>query len=482
MTLFSELIDYHERSSLAGRVDDEFTVAFVGNEGDLTHPGLGRGRSVSMRTLRRFARVGLIEVLSETDAAMSFALADDFRQRWSALTSPTEVAPGVFISVAEGQKPTLARPFRDHLAATGVRGFIVSDEPLLERTWTPEQKVEAYLDRSTAVVVFATGDLTGSGDTYTRPNIADEIARARSRPELRDRVCVLREHGVTLPSNINPAYEGLDPVQPEPAFRRALQQLAAWGLPVAVPPETPSSPSSAARPSGRRHPAEDHADTSVDHRELIERALGLIPTQVNTAGEPSLAVTIVSGPRQPVLRPSELEDPKLANELTRELLFGEPALFDPSDGTTSAMSGNSLVVKQARSWLALDAEGAVVVVRPLRRGPQPSGLSAIIEDDVQADIEGVLRFVDGLLRVVDARGGLTHVVPVVTLLGARYGAWRTRAEHAASPNSMTMNVTAGEQVVARLTPPARLRDALRDAAGDLAADLTVLLRREAVRS
>jgi hypothetical protein len=146
------------------------------------------------------------------------------------------------------------------------------------------------------------------------------------------------------------------------------------------------------------------------------------------------------------------------------------------------MSGNSLIVKQTRSWLALDAEGTVVVVRPLQRGRQPFGLSAIIEEDVRSDLEGVLRFIDGLYRVIDARGGLTYVAPVVTLLGASYGAWRTRAEQAASPDSMTMNITAGEQVAARLSPPARLRDALRDATEDLAADLTVLLRREALKS
>jgi hypothetical protein len=343
--------------------------------------------------------------------------------------------------------------------------------------------VEAYLDRSNAVVVFATGDLVAEGDTYTRPNIADEIARARSRPGLRDRVCVLREHGVKLPSNINPAYEGLDPDHPEVAFRRALQQLATWGLPVPVPPEPPATRAGSSRSVGRRHPAEDHADTSVDHRELLERAVERIPGRLNTAGEPSIALTVASGPHQPVLRPTELEDPKLANQLTQVLLFGDAALFDPFEGTTSAMSGNSLIIKQTRSWLALDAEGTVVVLWPLRRGAQPRGLSAVIEEDVRSDIEGALRFIDRLLGVIDARGGITHVAPVVALLAAGYGAWRTRAEQEASPNSMTMNITAGDEpAVARLSPPARLRAALRDEPAELAADLTVLLRREAVKS
>jgi hypothetical protein len=486
VALFTDLIDYHERSGLAGQLDDEFAVVFVGNDGDLTHPGLGNGRRVSMRTLRRFEKLGLIEILTRTDAAMTFGLADDFPARWSSVAAPAPAAlaaPAVFISVAEGQKEKLARPFRDRLAVSGVRGFIVSDEPLLENAWTPEQKVDAYLDRSNAVVVFATGELVAEGHMYTRLNIADEIGRARSRAGLRDRVCVLREHGVTLPSNINPAYESLDVDRPEPAFRLALQQLAAWGLPVSVPPEPPSTSAGSSSSSTRRHPTEDQADASVDHQELFERAIGRVPSRLNTAGEPSLALTVAGGPQQSVLRPTELEDPVLANQLTRELLFGDAALLDPSEGTTSAMSGNSLIIKQSRSWLALDAEGTVVVLRPLRRGVQPGGLSAVIEEDVRSDIEGALRFVDRLLGIIDGRGRLTHVAPVVALLAAGYGAWRTRAEHAASPNSMAMNITArDEPPVARLSPPARLRSALHDQPAELAADLTVLLRREAVKS
>ena len=137
---------------------------------------------------------------------------------------------GVFISCSERQKEGLGRPFKDLLAASGLRGFIVSDEPRPEGTWTPEEKVDAYLSLSAAVVVFATGDLEAGEDRYTRPNIGDEIGRARSERHLRNRVCVLKEHGVTLPSNINPAYESLDLDHPDEAFQRALAQLRAWGL------------------------------------------------------------------------------------------------------------------------------------------------------------------------------------------------------------------------------------------------------------
>ena len=149
--------------------------------------------------------------------------------------------PGVFISCSERQKETLARPFKDLLAQKGVRGYVVSDEPRPDGTWTPEDKVDAYLDMCDAVVVFATADLQAGEDRYTRPNIGDEIGRARSKPHLRNRVCVLKEHGVTLPSNINPAYETLDVANRDDAFRRALLQLHAWGLPAANANQAPGS-------------------------------------------------------------------------------------------------------------------------------------------------------------------------------------------------------------------------------------------------
>lgn len=137
---------------------------------------------------------------------------------------------GVFISCSERQKEPLGRPFKALLEESGLTGFIISDEPRPEGAWTPEEKVDAYLARSDAVVVFATGDLEAGEDRYARPNIADEIGRARSERHLRNRVCVLKEHGVTLPSNINPAYESLDLARPDEGFRRALAQLREWGL------------------------------------------------------------------------------------------------------------------------------------------------------------------------------------------------------------------------------------------------------------
>jgi hypothetical protein len=153
-------------------------------------------------------------------------------------------------------------------------------------------------------------------------------------------------------------------------------------------------------------------------------------------------------------------------------------LFEAGEGTAAETPGNSLIIRQARSWLALDAEGTMAVVRPLHRVPIGGlGMPAVIEEDVRADIEAVLRFVTQVLDRLDGERRLTHAVPSVALLGVGYGAWRTQAEHMASPNSMTMNMTDGDGASVQLPPATRAeRDPTRDAE-----DLTVLLRRVSVR-
>ncbi len=79
------------------------------------------------------------------------------------MSSPTP-QPEVFISCSELQEDALARPFQALLASNGLRGVIVSDDPRPGSAWTPEEKVDAYLERSQAVVVFATADIAAHDD------------------------------------------------------------------------------------------------------------------------------------------------------------------------------------------------------------------------------------------------------------------------------------------------------------------------------
>jgi hypothetical protein len=386
---------------------------------------------------------------------------------------------GVFLSVAEGQKVSLARPFRD-LLRPAVEGYIVSDLPHPGGTYTPEEKVNAYLERSQAVVVFATADLDTGNDQYTRPNIADEIARARSKPHLQNTICVLKQAGVTLASNTNPVYTRLDPNDPAPAFAAALVQLKAWGFDVSVPEADDEPAAAAGRGQGTSKGAAPSAPSPDSVAASLERALSLVPRSQHGGAEAALVMIVVPAAREALLRPSELEDPTLAGWLEREALYGEPPVLERGEGTKTGVSGGHLVARQSRAYAAVDEEGAVVVIRPLTRSIDRSiVLRGIIEEEVLADLDADLAFVDRVLAHVDPRGHTAYVVPVVALVGAGYTAWRTRAEQAASPNSMTMNMNSAEQIVTHLSSPAQPRSALGDGRSNLAMDLMVLLRRAA---
>lgn len=383
----------------------------------------------------------------------------------------------MFLSVAEGQKTSLARPFRD-LLRPSVEGYIVSDLPLVGDAYSPEEKVDVYLDRSQAVVVFATADRDAG--QFTRPNIADEIARARSKPHLRNRICVLKQSGVTLPSNTNPAYSHLDPDHPEPAFAAALQQLEAWGFDVEILEVSADGPFPAASACAGPRTGVSSVAAPESAAEGLQRALALVRQARNTAGEAALVLVATATPRAALLRPSELEDPALAAWVEREALYGDPPVLERGEGTATGVSGHSLVARQSRAWVAIDEEGTVVVMRPLTRGVDRSViLRGIIEEEVLADLEADLAFVNRVLEQVDPGQRATHVIPVAALIGATYTAWRTRAEQAASPNSMSINMSSGDRIVTHLSSPAQARAALSGQRSNLATDLMVLMRREA---
>jgi len=385
----------------------------------------------------------------------------------------------VFLSVAEAQKASLAQPFRS-LLLPSVRGLIVSDLPLIGDAYTPEEKVDAYLERSEAVVVFATADLDAGADRFTRPNIADEIGRARSKPHLRNRICVLKQSGVTLPSNTNPAYNHLDPDHPEPAFTAALEQLKAWGFDVRV---TDGGLTTAAEVADVAQRISSGTRTTLEPDAVsLDRALALVPRPRSVAGEPMLLLIAVPVPRALMLRPSGLEDAALAGWLEREALYGASPVLERGEGTKTGATGGTLIALQSRSWVAVNEEGAVVVARPMTRGTDRDViLRGIIEEDVLSDLETDIAFADAVLAHIDPAGRATDVALVGAMLGATFTAWRTRAEQAASPNSMSINVSASEQILAHLSPAAQPRSSLTKQLSGLARDLMVLLRREATK-
>ena len=404
------------------------------------------------------------------DRAAQLAIGDS-------MSPPADRARSVFISVAEHHKEDLGRPFRD-LLAPNVTGFIVSDLTLIDDSHSPDEKVDAYLQRAGAVVLFATADIESrDGGAYTRPNIAEEFARARGKPHLRTRVFVLKEGGVALPSNTNPAYGHIDIADPVEGFASAVEQLRTWGFDV---PRIAARPAASPRVAPTRRSALSPALDPQAEREATEWALGRVPNTEHTMMTPSVALVAVIAPRRPVLRPSELEDPAFAMRFEAEALTGPAAILDRRPGIRTAMQGNSLVIHQAGAWAALDAEGTLVIVRPLARGSDRGPvLRGIIEEDMTEGLELEMAFVDRVLAMIDEQKTVAHVVLVAALLSAGSNGWRTRAELAASPHSMRMDITGGNQIVERLSPPARPRSALATDRSALAKDLMILLRRQA---
>ncbi|MBI4494727.1 MAG: DUF4062 domain-containing protein [Chloroflexi bacterium] len=216
----------------------------------------------------------------------------------------------------------------------------------------------------------------------------------------------------------------------------------------------------------------------VDEAEILQRARELAVPE-RRVSQPTISVVVAGGPRQQVLGPSELEDPELAHALMREAIFGAAPVLDPAYGTTPRIDGHALIIEQDHGSVLLDELGTVRIVQLAQEesGRGYTGIPALIEEEVRDRIQQGLHLAGWVLDKVDPVRRLGDVVPVATLLDAGWMPWRTRAEHAASPNSATSGKGRGE-ILVHLCPARRHRAALTQEAGRLAKDLTVLLRRE----
>jgi len=182
----------------------------------------------------------------------------------------------VFLSCSEKFKETVAWPVRELLAAKGLRGLIVADEPSLPRTGAlPEAKVGPFLDASSAFAALCTADYgLSDGTMYPRAKIIDEIQLACARPHLRDHAQILASRGVLLPSSVTPTFDGLDVSRPAAAAEVILKQLEGWGL----VPDQPAPPDPG-RTAGDR-PGPPGADAGADLQPLFE---GLDPGDLDEA-------------------------------------------------------------------------------------------------------------------------------------------------------------------------------------------------------
>ncbi|MCC4612449.1 DUF4062 domain-containing protein [Xanthomonas campestris pv. esculenti] len=223
----------------------------------------------------------------------------------------------------------------------------------------------------------------------------------------------------------------------------------------------------------------------LDPAGLRDRALTLFPRiergyhQSGTA----LQLAVAVGPNTTVLRPAEMEAQPLLDAMQQHALFGTPAVFDRSLGMKAGLNGEALaLVQEAQrsdgASIRLWPNGDVLISLPVPPPERGMGLSVVVEEDIAGKLEAAISYAAWLLAHIDPTERLSHVVPAVRLLGEHAGAWRTRAEHEASPNSMQVPYRQGEhQAPVLLSPAHQVRQALSMDAQRIGEDLVVLLRR-----
>jgi hypothetical protein len=209
----------------------------------------------------------------------------------------------------------------------------------------------------------------------------------------------------------------------------------------------------------------------IDDGEMLKRAEQNVRRHRNH-GSGDLIVTIVPGPTQTLVRPSELEPSSLGRSLAQEALFGPDPLFGLEGAREPRLLDGELVLEHAAGWVSLAATGDVTIRRACR---PPDGLRPIVESLVEAAIASSLRFGARVLAQIDSVERAPYAVVVATITNPN--SWVTAAEFQANPNRLTMSRFLDmTPVSAYLSPPGRRRPQLTADAEGVAADLTVLLR------
>ena len=137
----------------------------------------------------------------------------------------------------------------------------------------------------------------------------------------------------------------------------------------------------------------------VDEAGLVQRATALLPpAQRSQMGGATLCIAVAGGPRQRLLRPIELEDSKLADDLHQAALFGPARIFDRAQGVRHGLEGAALSLRQDRgAQVRLEEDGSVSVqlsaeqARESGRGLGFAGMM-LVEETLQQRLASALAF------------------------------------------------------------------------------------------
>jgi hypothetical protein len=220
-----------------------------------------------------------------------------------------------------------------------------------------------------------------------------------------------------------------------------------------------------------------NASGPIDQEELSRRAEALLKSDRRSRdfGGATLNVALAGAPKQSILRPGEIENPALGQELSQALLFGERRLFDLTLGIQRALEGSALVLIQGRgaSRISIDEDGSFVAVQSLREAN--SMMSEIIQEFVQEQLLKALAYGIWVLDRIDPTQKLGHIGVAVNIANGDHMGWRTQRESEASPNSMSGGLSSGRPQPVHMN---RSRASLRLDATHIVEDLTVMLRRQ----
>lgn len=217
----------------------------------------------------------------------------------------------------------------------------------------------------------------------------------------------------------------------------------------------------------------------LDPSELLERARSWLPRHPQHSST-RLHVIVTGGPRQEIIPPSTLDDPQFCGPIMQRALFGSEPVFSPGRGTRTVLERGHLRLEQRGAAIVLDEHGTVVVSAPAMRRDRDSrlGLPVLIEEDIRTALTAALGFIGWLLDEVDSLRRLSRVVALAAIEGGSMLGWRTGAEHAASPNHVSMSMHQRELVVVPEEPTVRPRAHLTANRDRFVEDLLARLRRE----
>ncbi|HKV99997.1 MAG TPA: DUF4062 domain-containing protein [Vicinamibacterales bacterium] len=216
----------------------------------------------------------------------------------------------------------------------------------------------------------------------------------------------------------------------------------------------------------------------VDEAEVVGRARSLLQDSRGISS-PRLAVALSGGPRQEVLRPGQLESNQVVRTIQQEAMFGQTPVLDPESATTVALRNGRLVLQQDEASILLTALGDLRIVQAVQRLSEGGTyFAALVEEEVEEDLERAIRFGGWLLDNIDSPRRLSSIAVVGSIMNGGYLGWMTSEEKAKSRGAIVVGTRGEATVSVELTPPVRPRAALLASAKVLAEDLTVLLRRE----